>query len=364
MRRALERPVRAWWHGEAGIAGLLLGPLAAPFSLLFGAGVRLRNLLYDQGLLSAGRGPIPVVSVGNLVVGGTGKTPVARWFVERLQERGWTPALVSRGYGQDELLLHRRWNPEVPVLEAPRRLEGVRSAAQAGANICVVDDGFQHRRLARDMDVVLLSPDDPFPPRLLPRGPYREPLGSLRRAHLIVVTAHGEARVAAAMELARKLGRREDFPPAIAFPLLPGPWRTLAGESHEEPGGPALVVSSVARPEGVVRLAREAGIEVARALSFPDHHRYDDSDLKEIRRAAGGLPVVTTEKDAVKLATFEASLPSTHVLTLRPKLGRGLTRVVDRLLDERLDPAAAPDEERRREIGDAPDSVSRGREEG
>ncbi len=363
MRRALEGPVRAWWHGEAGIAGLLLGPLASPFSLVFGAGVRLRNLLYDRKILSAGRGPIPVISVGNLVVGGTGKTPVARWFVERLQERGWTPALVSRGYGQDELLLHRRWNPDVPVLEAPRRLEGVRTAARKGADICVVDDGFQHRRLARNMDVVLLSPDDPLPPRLLPRGPYREPLGSLRRAHLIIVTAHGEAREAAAMELARKLGRREGFPPAIAFPLHPGPWTTLTGEAHEAPHGPALVVSSVARPEGVARLAREAGVEVARALSFPDHHRFGETDLEEIRRTAGGLPAVTTEKDAVKLESFEASLPPTHVLTLRPKLDRGLTRVVDRILTERLDPAP-PDEGSRSDTGDTPDPARHGSGEG
>ena len=354
--------MRAWWNNEAGPVGLVLGPLVAPFSLLFGAGVRIRNLLYDQGLLSTRRGPVPVIAVGNLTVGGTGKTPVARWLLERLQNRGWTPALVSRGYGEDELLLHRRWNPDVPAIAAPRRVEGVREAARQGANICVVDDGFQHRRLVRDLDVVLLSPDDPLPPRLLPRGPYREPLGSLRRAQLVLVTAHGRAREAGALELARKVGSREGFPPAIAFPLHPGPWTTLDGQPHEAPRTSALVVSSVARPEGVARLAREAGVETGRALSFPDHHPYGEAEVEEIRRTAGDLPVVTTEKDAVKLAPFEAALPPVHVLTLRPELDPGVERVVDRILDRALDTAGAPGPAERNSVEEFPGRNRRGRE--
>lgn len=335
MRRILEGPVRRWWHGE-GRGGLVLGPLTAPFSLAFGVGVRVRNLLYHRGLFRTEFPPVPVISVGNISVGGTGKTPISRWLLERLRARGRHPALVSRGYGEDEILLHRRWNPELPVVTASRRIEGVREAVAQGADVCVLDDGFQHRALGRDLDLVLLSVEDPLPVRLLPRGPYREPLRSLRRAGLVLVTFHGRDREGEALDVIRRVARRRGCPRSMPFPFVAGPWQDLAGHPAPQPTGRPLLVSSVARPEAVAAMARRAGLTPSGALAFPDHHRYRPADLAEIRKAAGSGSVVTTEKDAVKLAPYSGELPPTSVLTLVPGPDRGVERIVEAALDEAL----------------------------
>ncbi|TVR58767.1 MAG: tetraacyldisaccharide 4'-kinase [Gemmatimonadales bacterium] len=336
MRRLVEAPVRRWWHGD-GRGGAVLGPLTAPFSLAFGIGVRARNFFYDRGLFRTELPPVAVISVGNLSVGGTGKTPVSRWLLERLRARGRRPALVSRGYGEDEILLHRRWNPDLPVVTAARRIEAVQEAVAKGADVCVVDDGFQHRALGRDLDLVLLSVEDPLPVRLLPRGPYREPLRSLRRAGLVLVTFHGRDREGEALEVIRRVARRRGCPRSMPFPFVPGPWQDLAGQPASPPAGNRpLLVSSVARPEAVAAMARRAGVTPSGALAFPDHHGYRPADLAEIRTAAGSGSVVTTEKDAVKLAPHAGELPPTRVLTLVPGPDRGVERIIDDVLDEAL----------------------------
>ncbi len=335
MRRILESSARRLWHGKG---GGLVGPLLTPFSLLYGAGVRIRNSLFDRGFLDIEEGGAPVISVGNLSVGGTGKTPVSRWFVERLQHRGRHPALVTRGYGEDEIQLHRRWNPEVPVVVAPRRIEGVRRAVDQGADVCVVDDGFQHRQLKRDIDIVLVSARDPLPARLLPRGPYREPLGSLRRADLILVTFHGTEGEGEALDRIHRVNQLNQAPPVMAFPFRAGRWVTLSGDAASAPDGPVLLVSSVARPETVAELAQECGVEVGEALAFPDHHDYGPEDLEEIERAAGGRNIVTTEKDAVKLSAHGHRLPPTIVLTLVADPDPGVVRIIDRTLERVLEP--------------------------
>jgi tetraacyldisaccharide 4'-kinase len=336
IRSALEGPVRRLWYGEVGPVGGVAALVTLPFAALFGLVVRGRNTLFDRGILPATKGPVPVVSVGNVVVGGTGKTPVAGWLLAQLQDLGRSPALVTRGYGRDEILLHRRWNPSVPVIAAPRRVEGVQEGAGAGADVCVVDDGFQHRRLARDLDIVLVSVRDPLPARVLPRGPYREPLSSLQRADLVLVTCHGAEDRPAAEERARELARHPRFPPVAAFPLEPGGWETLDGSPAAEPEGPVLVVSSVARPKAVTDLVREMGVEVDQALEFPDHYEYRAEDVGTILEVADGRTMVTTEKDAVKLAALEDHLPPTRVMTLRPAPAPGVVRIVRQLLERVL----------------------------
>jgi len=349
MRRWLEGPIRRWWYGEDSPLGVVLTPVTIPFALLYGLVVRIRNALFDREVLPVRRGAIPVVSVGNLAVGGTGKTPVSRWLVDELRAMGRSPALVTRGYGEDEVLLHRRWHPSTPVIQAPERVEGVAAAAGRGADICVVDDGFQHRRLARDLDIVLVSVLDPLPARLLPRGPYREPLHSLRRADLVLVTSHGMEGMKEAERRAGELARRPGFPPVAPFPFQTGPWQTPDGRPGPPPPprDPVLLVCSVARPEGVASLAREAGIQVAEVLAFPDHHPYSPGDLEHILRASRGRPIVTTEKDAVKLVTLDRPLSQLHVLTLTPNPAIGVERIVRELIESALDGMAttggAPD---------------------
>jgi tetraacyldisaccharide 4'-kinase len=314
-----ERWIRSWWRGDAGAVGRLAHLVAAPVELLFRGGVRVRNALYDAGILPSQPGDLPVLSVGNLTVGGTGKTPVAAWLVGRLIELGAAPALVARGYGRDELLLHARWNPGVPVVAAARRWEGVRQAARSGADLVVVDDGFQHRKLRRDADIVLLAAETPFPGRSLPRGPYREQPRALRRADLVLVTRKNAPESAAAAVAAR-VAESAPHVPVARLRLVPAGWGTLSGGEGSPPPEPPLVVTGVAQPEGVRALTER---ELSRApeslslLAFPDHHEFELEDVMAIARVASGRPLVITEKDAVKLAEFPDALDGVGVHVLR-----------------------------------------------
>lgn len=347
-RRRGEAILRDHWEGSGGIASRALTAVTAPLSALFGVGVRARGFLHDRDFLPVRRGPIPVVSVGNLSVGGTGKTPVTRWVVGALLQMGHRPAIVARGYGEDELALHRRWHPDLPVVANPDRPTGVEAAAEAGATVAVLDDGFQHRRLARELDIVLVSAAQPFPPRLLPRGPYREPLSSLKRAHVVLVTARiragqGQGQLARARLRADEL--RPHMGPGTAvdvLPIRPRGWQDLEGRSISPPTGDVLAACSVADPEGFRSLAeavleRPGGVDLA---AWPDHHPYDEADLHRIVSLAGERTVITTEKDAVKLMPlWEASGTGVRppaVLAIEARPGERLAA----LLRERLAGAA------------------------
>ena len=311
--------LRRMWRGHRDMGTVVLAVLTGPLSALFGIGVRARNLLFDLGVFRAAPTKIRVVSVGNLAVGGTGKTPVAGWLARELARKGWKPALVARGYGDDEILLHKRWNPDVPVIRAPRRRRGVEEAAAAGCDIVVLDDGFQHRWVARDVDLVLLSPAHRLPVRLLPRGPFREPLDSLRRAHRVWITAKDPSERDTAMTLAAGLARLGTR--AEVVELAGGPWQDPLGQAAEPPAGAPLVVTSVAEPESFVRLVEaRVGTPVA-ALGFPDHHPYTRDDATRIAGEAGIRWIATTEKDAVKLADLRELLPPVRVLPLSPRPG-------------------------------------------
>jgi tetraacyldisaccharide 4'-kinase len=321
---SIERWIRRWWRGEAGSWGRLLLAPALGLAGLFGLLVRMRNALYDRGVLPAAVAPIPVLGVGNLTVGGTGKTPVSAWLVRRLSEAGARPALVARGYGRDELTLHARWNPGVPVVASKRRPEAVREAAAQGATIAVLDDGFQHRRLARDADVVLLAAETPFPGRLLPAGPYREPARALARATLAVVTrkAAPEAR---AVTLAEDVSARFPELPVARAVLQAAEWQHLDGTAAPPPSGPILIATGVADPESVVVAVRAAlaaagppGAPVPEPAlwAFPDHHEFRERDALALTSRLDEGTLVVTEKDAVKLVRFRGHLPRVRVLAL------------------------------------------------
>lgn len=315
MRGGVERRVRAWWDGEGGALAGLLRVALAPLAWAYGRVVGWRNRRWDARPAQRVEG-VHVVSVGNLAVGGTGKTPLAAWTVEVLAGAGRRVAVVSRGYGRDELLLHQRWHPSVPVWASPDRTAAVRRAREGGAEAVVVDDGFQHRRLGRDVDLVLLAAEDPFPPRLLPVGPYREPLAALGRAHGVVVT-----RKTAPEDRARAVADfvRSRWPEAVVARLrfVPGGWRTLDGRPGEAPTGATLVAAGVGRPRSVAEMCSEATGHPAELMAFPDHHEFTEADARAMRRAAGARPVVVTEKDAVKLLHFTATLGDVRVLVQR-----------------------------------------------
>ncbi|MEO7455650.1 MAG: tetraacyldisaccharide 4'-kinase, partial [Gemmatimonadaceae bacterium] len=254
----------------------------------------------------AHRAPVPVLSLGNLSVGGTGKTPVAAWVARSLRQKGAHPAIVMRGYGDDEPLVHARINPEVPVVVDADRLRGAARAHAAGADCVILDDGFQHRQLARDSDWVLVSAERwNGRIRRLPAGPLRENAGALARADVLVVT-----RKSATREVADGIasGLAAQFPRlgvAVCHLAPQGVVDCRTGEEHPVSllsGRRVLGVAAVGDPRAFFAQLRAVGADVA-SRSYRDHHAFDASDVGAIVAAARGFDgVVCTLKDAVKLA--------------------------------------------------------------
>lgn len=328
--RLSERRVRewlpGWWAGEGGTAGTAMDLLLWPAERLYAAATGARNRGYDAGLLPVGRSPVPVVSVGNLAVGGAGKTPVAAWIASRLVEMGRRPGVVLRGYGADEVLVHRELNPAVPVFPAPRRVAGAERAAAEGCDVVVLDDAFQHRALARDLDLVLVAAESwGSRRRLLPRGPWREGVAGLRRADGVVVTAKSAtenraAAVAAELRAAAPAARVVvcRLAPTRLLPLhadagTPRPLEWLQGRA-------VLAVASLADPTPFAEQLRAAGARVE-LRAFPDHHPFSEQDARELSAAAGERPLVMTRKEAVKLRARVA--PSAVALLLEQSVRFG-----------------------------------------
>ncbi len=294
---------RIWFGGGApAIVGRAL--LWIP-TRLFAAAVGARNWLFDRGAFRVRAGPIPVVSIGNITVGGTGKTPVAAWVAGELARRGARPAIVLRGYGADEPAVHARLNPQVPVVVAIDRVEGVRRAAALGADVAVLDDAFQHRRAARMADVVLISAERGLADaRMLPAGPFREPVSALRRASLVVVTRKTAApeRAARVLDAARAVSGRDGAVVGLhpeALVAVPGgerrPLTAIAGRS-------VLLITGVGEPGSVAAQLTAAGATVS-VRAFPDHHAFTDRELIIAAGAAADADfAMCTLKDAVKIA--------------------------------------------------------------
>jgi tetraacyldisaccharide 4'-kinase len=295
-----------WYGAQPG--AVLTRALLSPLSAVYGAAMARRNARWDR--LTPPTGLLPALSVGNLTVGGTGKTPVAAWCTQQLLARGATPAIVMRGYGDDEWRVHQLLSPDTPVLRYAARIEGLREAAHRGCNCVVLDDAFQHRAAPRVSDLVVLSADRWQPEvRLLPAGPYREPLASLRRATAAVITVKAasamqvEALRAAVAQCAPSL-------PIAVVQLLPGGLRALipAGEGAADSapvlhGASIVLISAIGDPDALERQLRDHGARIVHHRRFPDHHRFTAGDIREIYSLLHGSSLaVCTLKDAVKLA--------------------------------------------------------------
>ncbi len=319
----------------------------APLSLLSGlyaTGAVLHRAAFELGLAKPVRLPCKVVSVGNLVVGGSGKTPLAAWVASALRRRGWPVAIASRGYGGrgaeavevvsdgrhvhgraevtgDEPMLLAGLAPGVPVLVGRRRdTVGRRAIAAFGAQVLVLDDGFQHHRLAKDVELVSMTGAGLGNGCILPRGPLREPLGALSRAHAILtldgpLPAADEARIvrAAPRALRFELAR----PPAWTRPLAGGarePARALAGLR-------VGMLCGIARPAALRETLRSLGAQLVAERTFPDHHRYRRQDLVGLAEQAALW--ITTEKDAGKLLPAWLGGARVRVLALETDFPRG-----------------------------------------
>ncbi len=314
-----------------------------PLTGLYGAAIALRNTLYDRSVLSSRRLEQPVVSVGNLSVGGSGKTPFVIALGELLKARGIRFDVLSRGYGRktrgvlivepdgkaadfgdEPLLIARRLG--VPVIVGESRYDAGRFAERKFLpQLHILDDGFQHRSLARDFDIVLVTEQD-FDDRLLPSGRLREPLSSLQRGDAILLPQEFPAQGFSVHELAiESLARQGKFISRIQRQLV----------ISDAPAAP-IVFCGIARPKQFFAQVRAAGIMPASEVEFHDHHAYDKRDVERLlamrtKLSAGGF--LTTEKDAVNLESLssQAELKPFAVAALSITLERP-TDVVDTIL--------------------------------
>lgn len=311
------------WHRRVWDArGLyrLISAGLAPAEWAFRLGTALRCTGYDRGWLRSSGASIATIVVGNLTVGGTGKTPLTAWIAGRLERAGARPAVVMRGYGGDEVTVHRILNPSVPVFVSADRHAALRRAERQGARLAVLDDAFQHRALRPDVSVVLLAADGwQRRHRLLPRGPWREPLAAIQRATMAVVTR--KAAAASTAERVSELLRhsyRELPVGRVHFRLSESlNYSGLrAGRSERRPLAGArfgLALAGVADPDSFWQQLDQAGVSVTRRLTFSDHHRYNPMDVRRIRREAGDEAVLMTLKDAVKLGSLLGGDIDVHV---------------------------------------------------
>lgn len=311
-----------------------------PLSFLYGRTVQARASLYASGTLRQHRLAAPVISVGNLTFGGTGKTPFVEFLARRLRFEGYRPAILSRGYGRrsrgvvvvsrgegplvtaeiggDEPVALAGRLPGVAVVVGERRVAAARAAAQLDADLFLLDDGFQHLALARDVNLLLLDARDPFGGgKLPPGGRLREPLSAMERADAVVFTriARGEPNE----HTLRQVARLHPELPIFHAQIRPDGLRDEAGspvDAGEVARRRCVAVSGVAEPRRFAAALLELDLSPEETFVFADHHRYTDGDLKRIRKAAdltGASMLVTTEKDAVKLA-LRISLP---IVTVR-----------------------------------------------
>lgn len=334
--------LEAVWTGRTKRARLIRA-LLAPAEALYGAVIAVRGKLYDGGVLPTTRFSVPVLSIGNLSVGGTGKTPVAAWFARRLSEKGAAPAIVLRGYGGDEVIVHERLNEGIPIIAAADRVRGIREAIAQGADVVVLDDAFQHRRAARDGDVLLVNADAwTGKPRLLPAGPWREPLRAARRATLVIITRK-TADSAQVADVKRALAHAASRLPVATVHLAPGNLRsTSTGQTlplHALQGADLTAIAAIAHPESFFKQLTELGA-VVRPISFPDHHAFTRAEARDLAAQASNSDfVVCTLKDAVKLESlWPAEAGSLWYVSQRLRIEEGQEHI-DRLLERLLSPA-------------------------
>ncbi|MBI3797881.1 MAG: tetraacyldisaccharide 4'-kinase [Deltaproteobacteria bacterium] len=336
---------RQGFWGEVG--WLALTPLSLGFSGL----VRARNLLYDQGWLAIQRPTLKVISVGNLTVGGTGKTPMVLWLAQALQSRGHRVGILTRGYGGknkdvtvvgtagqalatpaevgDEPVMLARAFAGVVISGRDRVAAAEIAGGRFDLNVVILDDGFQHRQLDRDIDLLLVnSKRGSGNGWLLPAGPLREPLAAARRADVVIITK-GSIYGRDGWLASGRMGPAfyGDLKPTALLSSTQGQW-------HELPvallgGKRVMTLTGIADPTPFYYSLREWEAEIAEVMEFPDHHVYTQVDWQTISLASQKFDlIVTTEKDLVKLERFPFAAGKLVALRVRMEIEQG-----DQLLD-------------------------------
>lgn len=337
------------------IFGRLLWPLSVPYGVV--ATWRRRRAMSKARRLS-----VPVISVGNITCGGTGKTPTVEMIVRDLRTRGRQPTILSRGYRassrvegredavNDEFLVLDENLDGVPHLQGRERFETGTRAIEGGADVIVLDDGFQHVRLARDLDMVLLDALCPFDNGcVLPAGLLREPLGALRHADLIAITRCelvGEDRIARIRE---RIEKRFPGIPVVLLETRAIGWDDVrGGERHAVEalrGNTVSVLHAIGNVRSFHSTLDRLGVACAQGHGFPDHHTYSPGEIVRVAKSALGAgidTVVMTQKDAVKLRGDEFRAPMEGLTWLSLRIRQAIREGRD-LYEATLDRALAAD---------------------
>lgn len=319
----------------SGVDAVLIRGLLRGGACLYGFAIAVRNLVYDRGWKKAYSAKVPVISVGNITTGGTGKTPFVAFVVSAMQKLGRSPGIVSRGYGadssgvNDEKRVLDRLCVDVPHRQNAHRAASVEQLVQDAKVDCIVmDDGFQHRRMARDLDIVLVDACNPFGyGYLLPRGLLREPVHSLRRADIVLLT-RCDLVSEAELDATERVIRKEQG--GVASPILrtlfeptdvislKSEQRSLQGFS----GQPCWLMCGIGNPDAFRATCKTAGLTIVGQSVYPDHHHYRKEDIDRVvaqARDQGAEIVITTLKDLVKLPVTEDPI---WALNIQPKFCR------------------------------------------
>lgn len=342
--------LRRWLEEVVTAPPSWLYPLLIPLSLLYAGSAALHRGLYRLGVLKSGKLPRPVISVGNLTAGGGGKTPIVMWLAETLSKQGVKPAILSRGYGRkgcdivvvdpdaswekfgDEPSLMAGRLKDVPVaVSGNRRLAGMEILQDRDVDLFILDDGFQHYALERDLDIVVIDGQRRFGNgRLLPAGVLREPVKRLSGADFIIVTKAQQRDT----RFEGYISQHSQAPVLWADYRPAGMFRIDSGKdpvSEDALDGPLVAFCGIAVPEGFRQTLEHANIEVAQFLTFPDHHHYTGYDVEKIMTTAGlsqAVGLVTTEKDAVRWPRSSLPLP-VYSLAVRPEISNTQNMIQD-----------------------------------
>lgn len=301
--------------------------LLLPFAFLYAGVMRVRNRMFDRGVLKQEHPGIPVISVGNLTVGGTGKTPLVEYVVRELQQRGRTVAVVSRGYrrrskgvvvvsdgtsvltdaakgGDEPVQLAQKFRNAIVVV-GERRVEAARRAVELGADVIVLDDGFQHRYIARDLDIVVVdSMQNPAADAVLPAGRLREPIAGLSRAHVVALSHADEGNPDDVENALRRYFRGPfiRYCYRIQHVLRASDGAVVSLEAVRRMR--LVAMSGIGNHDGFVRQLHRQGFQTLGEMRFADHHLFTEIDVQTLEAYAGALEVdaiITTEKDVVRL---------------------------------------------------------------
>jgi tetraacyldisaccharide 4'-kinase len=306
--------------------------LLTPFSWLYSGVMRLRNLGFDTGLIVSEKAAVPVISIGNITAGGSGKTPLVIALAEWFTRAGIKVAVVSRGYGRsskgamivsdakgklascanggDEPVLIARRVPEAVVIVSEKRAAGARIARQQfGVDLIILDDAFQHRYLKRDCDIVLLDANKPLDrEKVLPAGLLREPLSQISRADIVVMTRLKPGQTAQRPQWLPAEADLPHFPAVMQTSRLVDDQFNECGELSDLAGQSIVLVTGIADAGPLKAYLAQQGVEIIRHFDFSDHYRYSAADLQKLAQVCSGTGVnrvITTEKDLVKLAELD-----------------------------------------------------------